>query len=66
MCVGGGGLCLVLVWYCYLGPFKVCDYLADEERAGCFTLIVVLISFVCHCLMCFKTCLFLALPMVGF
>ena len=42
-----GALCLVLVLLCItLVSFLVCNYL-EEERAGCFTLIVFLMS--CDC-----------------
>ena len=45
-----GGLCLVLLLYCYSWcPFSFCNHLADEKKAGCFTLIVSLLSYDCKC-----------------
>ena len=51
-------LCLVLVLLCITYcPFKFCNHLDEEDRAGCFTVIVFLMS----CLLW----LFLMVPLVG-
>ena len=49
MCVWGGGACVcVCVFgvslFCGVVPVVVSCHLAEEERAGCFTLIVLWIS----------------------
>ena len=60
-CVFSGGLCLILVLLCSTKcPFELCNHLAEEERAGCFTLIVLL----CH-LTVIVLSLFLMVPWVG-
>ena len=42
-----GGLRWSLFWYALLMSFLVCNYLDEEERAGCFAFIVFWMS--CHC-----------------
>ena len=45
-----GSLCLVLaLLWGTLRPFELCNHLVEEERAGCFTLIVLLMPFDCYC-----------------
>ena len=45
---GGGGYVFVFVLVCItLCPFYFCNDLAEEERAGCFAILVLLMS--CYC-----------------
>ena len=42
---GGGGSAFVFVFVCItLCPFYFCNYLEEEERAGCFAFIVLRMS----------------------
>ena len=42
------GFCIVLCFVVrYFGPFKFCNHLDGEERAGCFALFVFLVPHDC-------------------
>ena len=46
----GGGVCVCLCFVVrYFVSFLVCNYLGEEERAGCFPFIVLLVSCYCKC-----------------
>ena len=45
-----GVLCLVIVLLCITWClFCFCNHINEEERAGCFTLIIFLVSCDCYC-----------------
>ena len=37
------------LFFSTLCPFKLCDHLAGEDRAGCFALIAFLMAISCYC-----------------
>ena len=39
-----GVMCRYLFCYAFLCPFEFCNHLDEEERAGCFALIIFLMS----------------------
>ena len=50
-----GGFTQILLyssWRPKISFFYVCNHLAEEERAGCFTFIVFLLPFGCLCSIC--------------
>ena len=52
-----GVLCLVFVLVCItFRPVYFCNHLDEEERAGCFALIVFLMSCYCYCSVALPHC----------